>query len=426
MGMSKIRAALNDWTVENVLLWITIVISSMVILQYHKLSFFLVFLCLFCMYMILTDSGIGFQYVLINLIFISVEINAILPWFSDIPLSYQKNTRNTAIMFIPLYFFVLFLSVKLKNNKEWYVYIKNAIKSMALFQYGWMLCQFVFYHVVNVDLNDILFNRMLHFTENATFIREFVYYPSGLTHHSAVLAPLFVLALALFENRIIKLIIIFCAMICGNTTALFGVLFYYFIYIAYYLLVKMHFKVNIEYVCIFCLIVFVGFIVLWKSGMYHKIFDKIAFIHARIFSGADASAGAHKRYYTSYPQVLKISSPIQVFLGYGNGCSGYPISALFGQYASMKNWATESDIMNILLSRGILGFTVYYLFLFSILFKGYHLNFKYVAFMFAVLCEGITYNVQFEYVFMIECILFFSIKDNVDFFSIKSEKAHMV
>ena len=40
---------------------------------------------------------------------------------------------------------------------------------------------------------------------------------------------------------------------------------------------------------------------------------------------------------------------------------------MYGRYDELGNWAVECDIINILLSRGIVGFVSYYFFLFYII-----------------------------------------------------------
>ena len=158
--------------------------------------------------------------------------------------------------------------------------------------------------------------------------------------------------------------------------------------------------------------------ILFCTDVVPVVSEKIVDIYGRatgaVYDGG--SANAHIRYFTAYPNVVKNGSVIQFLFGYGTGNSGYTMSKLYGQYADLKSWVVETDIMNQIYSNGIIGFILYYSFLLYIAIRGYKLNRKYFILMISIILAGITYNIQFDWVLFIEFLLFLTIKFKVDLF----------
>ena len=160
-----------------------------------------------------------------------------------------------------------------------------------------------------------------------------------------------------------------------------------------------------------CLFVGIG------SGFASVAIQKIITIYGRITGSVyDQSAIGHKRYYSALLLVFNNSSPVQIFFGYGAGCSGYPIDVLYAQFPHLKNWSVESDFMNILYSWGISGFVAYYSMLLSIMFRGWKIDKRYTYLVLIVTLQGITYNVQFEWVQLIMIYFYCCTRLGIDFF----------
>ena len=92
------------------------------------------------------------------------------------------------------------------------------------------------------------------------------------------------------------------------------------------------------------------------------------------------------------------------------------MSFLYSQYASMKSWAVETDIMNMIYSRGLIGFAAFLGFLAQIIAKGCKRDFRYVTIPICFLAAGITYNVQFSWVFFLEILLLLSLEQDINIF----------
>ncbi len=399
---------------------VLMIISSMIILQIRGIAFFVFMQIFFCVYVFcITKKICFFKEIFINMIFIEILISAAVACFSNVPISYKKSAIYITILLFPVYFTTAYINSSVMRKQEILDVIKKAIQIMCLIQLIWCVVQFLLSLFFKIDINEILFVQVFHFVEKGSSIQNGLVKGSGLSWHPALMAPVFVFSYVLFDSMIVKGLIIIDAVVCGNSTALLGVLACIgldMLQKVVKVIKKKRFNgLKVLIVGSFCLI---GVFFLIKTGFIYKLVDKIIYTYYRITGVVNdgGSALAHKRYFTAYPEVLKISTPLQIIFGYGEGGSGYPFGILFNQYSTLSSWAVESDIMNILISRGIVGFLCYYSFLGYIAVKGSKINFKYVICIVVLIIEGITYNIQFDWVFMLEIIMLICIKNQYDFF----------
>ncbi len=210
-----------------ILIYIMVFFSSLVVFQYNGRSWFLYLQIIFCMVMALsTKKVILLPYPLINFIFLELILSAFSGLVSNMAESYKKAAVVMALFMVPMYFMVSYCYILIKKNPKVLTIIVKAFKAMCLLQLIWIPLQYIMYHIVGIDINNLIFVETLHIIEKATFIRSWVYFPSGITYHSAVLAPLFVIALFLFKSLPVRLLIIVDSVICGNSTSTVGVFFY--------------------------------------------------------------------------------------------------------------------------------------------------------------------------------------------------------
>ncbi len=400
--------------------------SSLVVIQFSGRTMFLFMQIAFFIWMAVYQKKLRiFNFALPNLIMISLLCALFSAFFSDIPFSYKKAAAFMTMYEIPLFFSCCYINHEMNRSSDIILKVLMGIRITTLLQLFWIPLQFVAYHVMHIDLNDLFFHRLFHFMEHPSFIRSWIYYPSGFTWHSAVIAPLLILAFVLFKETWVRLLIIVDAAICGSSTALIGVfccigilmLFRFFDYIRSKQYVNFK-KVLLAIACI-AAVLFVAYCL----GILDSFIERGLYLISR-FTGdtQDASTKTHLGYYSDYWKILKTSSPFQVIFGYGYGCSGYPISKMYGLYANHSNWAVECDIVNILISRGIFGFIVYYLFLAYIFFAGFKVDRRYLAFIVPVMIEGFGYNVQWSYIYMIELLMFCAIKRRISIFDYADQK----
>lgn len=402
-----------------ILIYIMVFFSSLVVFQYNGRSWFLYLQIIFCMVMALsTKKVILLPYPLINFIFLELILSAFSGLVSNMAESYKKAAVVMALFMVPMYFMVSYCYILIKKNPKVLTIIVKAFKAMCLLQLIWIPLQYIMYHIVGIDINNLIFVETLHIIEKATFIRSWVYFPSGITYHSAVLAPLFVIALFLFKNLPVRLLIIVDSVICGNSTSTVGVFFTVILMFVFGLIDRHKNKPKrIKFKTIIMgILLFIVFIYLFYQ-LKDIIGDRIQYLWQRLFGEeTDESTLAHFQYFSDYFSILKNSSLFQILFGCGEGCSGYYISLFYNRYTGLGNWSIECDIINILVNRGIIGFLLYYGFLFYIMFKGWKKDRRYFIVMSAILIEGFGYNVQWDYTLFIELIFYYTLKLDMNFF----------
>lgn len=358
---------------------------------------------------------------IINFIFISLFLSAVSAQFTNMPYSYKKTAIVLPIMAIPMYFSAMYIRSLIKSQIKWIGVIKNGIRIAVAVQIIWVPLQLIFHKFLNIDINNLIFVDTLHCVDNATFVRSWKWYPSGLSWHSAALAPLFVIGYILWDNMYIRLAIIAESMLVGNTTTLIGVLLAVILMMMYNFFENgCRITISTNKMVIAGLFSLIVLVMLIKFDLFSIAIESIENIYVRLFGeNKDSSTAAHMGYYKDYFVIIKDNSLIQTLFGYGYGCSGYPITAMYDMYANLGNWAVESDVVDILLSRGIVGAIIYYGFIFYIMLKGMKIDKRYFIMMLIIFIQGFGYNIQFDYVFMLEMIMYFTIKQNINFFDTK-------
>lgn len=403
----------------NWLVCLMMVLSSMVVLQISGRTAFLFLQIFFCGVMLINRKSVSFfTDPLINLIFVELIICAFSACIGDMYYSYKKAAVVMTIYALILYFAATYLHSMMKTDPKTLPAFVRGIRIMCLVQLAWIPLQYVLHKGFGIDINQKLFVDTLHLLDNASFIRSWVYYPSGLTWHSAVLAPTLVLAFILFKSPYIRALILVDALICGNSTTLIGVALCAVLCFIFWIPANPKgLRIKKATMVALLLMAVGGGIVLLTTDLLESLLSSVTYLYQRLFGDiGDTSTEAHLGYYLDYFKILKTSTPMQILFGYGEGCSGYPITVMYDRYAGVDNWSIESDVVNLIVSRGIAGFLLYYWFLFYIAFKGLRRDPRYFAFMFPVLVQGFGYNVQWDYVFLIELVMYMTLKTDMNFF----------
>lgn len=402
-----------------ILLFLMIFVSPVLVLQFFGKEVFLWLQILYVLTMAIHYKKIKFcKSPIIIIYFIEPFITALFAQVSSMPDSYKTTAINLAIMSLPLYFVICYLNKRIRTTRDTVEIIIMALRAIVIVELIWIPIQIVLYRFLGFDINKFLFVDTFHMVDNASFIRSWVWYPSGLSWHSAVLAPLFVIGLLLWNNSLVRIAILIESFFCGNSTTLIGVgVCFLLLLLDYFVSDKI--KVSKKKVITISALIFISIIALSVTDFGDNLKNVLISLWMRLFGiNKDASTLAHFGYYSDYFTIIKTSNIYQIVFGYGVGCSGYTITSLYGRYADGATWAIESDYINILLSRGIVGFINYYLFLFYILIKGRKVDSRYGILMIVILIQGFGYNVQFDYLFLVEAILFVSIKNHINFFDI--------
>lgn len=362
---------------------------------------------------------------LLTLVFLSILFAALAAGISGMPEAYRKLSVSSAIMAVPLYLMTAYLRKSIKEKVSVMDFLFFVLKGVSLLQVLWILIQYVFYHALSIDINEVIFADLLHQEGLVSFYRE-GFYPAGFTWHGGSIAPLLVLAFVMIKNPFIRLVILAESFLVGSSTAIIGVFTALFMTILLGLIKKeynlsavkaLFTKKNIWKPILAAVLLIGAVLVAWRLKLFDIVADRALYLLARIKDPTlDRSTRIHIRYFTGYPRVFKESTMVQRIFGYGNYSSGYPFQIIFGQYKKMETFVVECDFINLLVSRGIFGFLVYYFFLLKTGIKGLKLDSRYLVFIAAVFVQGAGYNVQWQYIFMTEVLMYLSVENGLNFF----------
>lgn len=353
-------------------------------------------------------------------LYIAWGLSAGLCFFSEVPLSYKKSAIIALGQLLPVFLSVSLYARQLESA-SFIGCLRKALVLSCTIQLFWCLAQFVLYRGLQLDLNQLIFCDLLHLVENPSQYKTGIYHPSGLCWHSAFMAPVTIIAFVFSRHYGIKLLALVDAVICNNATAMIGICVCIAISALFSLvefLSRPGHAAPKRAVIAVIVVILIAIPLLSYSGVFSTVFRKAVNIYERatgiVYDGG--SANAHIRYYTAYPQVVEDQSLLRFLFGYGPGNSGYPISKLFGQYATLKSWAVETDVMNQLYSHGIVGFVLLYGLLAFIAVRGFRIDRRYTVLILSLAVAGITYNIQFIWVLFLEFLLYFCVKKNINVF----------
>ena len=321
--------------------------------------------------------------------------------------------KQEYIQFFWISFYVLFyLLASAYSDSQILIFYKGFIIGSVI-QLLWEIIQYLIYTIAGIDINMTFFSTFY----SRSYMKEGGFGASGLAWHPSNLAPLLVVLFWTTNNWYLKAAVIVASILSNNSTVIICVFVCLFINI---ILVKKE-KVQIKKrSIIFAFIAVVMLVVLlFKTNLLSITNDRVSFIYQRLFGGYydGGSTDAHIRYYTSIPTVVMKFPLIKILFGFGEGCSGFVMTSLFGQYSNTGAWALECDVVNILWNKGIIGFVLFYGWLTSIIRRGWKINHKYSYILIAIIVGGIFYNIQYDWVIILEIILDIAIYKRIDLFS---------
>lgn len=410
----KIRSV----SVTNSLIFLMFSFASMDLFQFAGKTYFFYIGVLFIVYMILSQIKLHiFNDWLIIMIFVEFFVSGLFAQFSELNSDYKKTAYIMPFLVVPLFFEAGIFKSLIKRKEEILHFVLKGIKVACIIQFCYIPIQYAFYNYGGVDINQEIFVNLLGSVENASFIRDWVWYPSGITYHSAIIAPLMVLGIVLFNNVYFKILIFVDAMLCGSSTASIGVIVAVILSILFRLLTKTESSKIKQHVIIMAMSVIIVLAIMFlNTDLLSLINGNFEYILERFFSSSrDSSTSAHMLYFIRYPSIFLNSSLPQKLFGYGYNCSGAIFSVIDNRF-NVGNWAIESEIMDRLYSLGIVGFLLYSIFLLNIIIKGKKIDSRYTIIVLSIVIQGFGYNLQWDYVFLIELIFYICIKMNINIF----------
>lgn len=359
---------------------------------------------------------------LIKFYVISLGVSVLLSLISEMNETWKRASFAGYIWFLVIYLFYNYTSryVTQKNIMTYIKYFKIA----AVFQIFWAYMQYFLYQFFSIDVNNYIFNEILGITAVGTFHRDGTIMITGLWPHPQNIAVLAVICWFLFDNMWIKIAFIGIGILSKSSTMMLG-LFLCIVTSVFFNIasIKKVWKVNRFFIASVISVGLVCIYVISRTDIVSMMQFEIERLMMRVsLTTTDQSALTHLSYFTQLPDIWSRSGILDILFGFGYRCSGYPFARYYGLYSNLSSFVVECDVVNIILSSGLIGGIVYYSWLLKLALKGKKLSAKYLFCTVIIIILGITYEVQIDWVLIFEMFMFISIKYNYNIFCMQ-EKA---
>lgn len=384
--------------IENlpIFFWLCIILFVLIILSYKKIS---------------TFNNKNYMFYLLSICITTV-----------IALVKNENsvyTYTACISFVVI-FIVSFCGTQLNVLRDSVIlkYV-SGLKVSCIIHLIWCFAQYLFYEIWQIDINNIIFVNLLHSVDIASRYNNGGLVITGFCWHPSNLVPVIILSVILINKWYIWLAAFFVTFNTHSTTLIITIL------VCFFLMEIRHFgritnmlsKGLIGKLIISVLLII---IILINNNLLEVFLDKFQLVFTRINGNAnDMSTLAHISYYTKLPVVWGKMSILNILFGIGLGCSGVCITQINGQYNDLGAWVVESDPMNLIYSCGIIGTILFYCWIIKTMYNGYKIDYKYFVLILALIISGITYNIQYDWVILVELVFVICIKRNINIFNYK-------
>lgn len=355
------------------------------------------------------------------LILISSCVSVVVCLKSDIPY-FWKDVQIKNLLWVVL-FFIIFLIYASEEKYKMVNYYLKGVYIASIVQMFWGFFQFAVYRINGKLINDIVFIDWLGMVEQASQVKDGGVTLTGLCWNAGNVAPLILFGYAFTNKFYLKCLFVAFSFISGGRTLLIGCAICVFVDILYsYKKIGIFIKKN-KAIIIMVAILGCGAILVFKRDIVISIFEKISsLLESFTVLQTQSSARIHIRYWTSIPHIT-INNPILTNLfGYGLNCSGYAQVLFFNQYADSEYaWVLECDYVNILWNTGYVGFFIHYIWIIKNVIKSVKIDARYVVFFAGILVAGITYNVMFNWCWLVIvfCFILISRNEEISFLKIK-------
>ena len=366
---------------------------------------------------------------ILGLITVILAVSTAVCFTGRIPQYWKTMARNHMIWQL-VYFLVLMYYLSRNRIRTINYYIKGVYYA-AVVHSVWGILQLLVYSVSKISINKLLFYDILG-VEMAEYVqmRGNSIAITGFCWNAGNLAPLIVIGFVLSPSIYSKLFFLFVTVISGSRTAIVGILVC--VIVEYGIRLFKHLRKRIKKRTMFIILLILAGaagVVIIKQDMVSSLMVRVQEMITS-FSGdtltTQASSRIHTRYWTSIPKVTGWNDLIHNLIGYGPGCSGYPFAAIFDQFSDHA-WTVECDFIKNLWEMGYIGFIVWYGWYGMSIVRGMKIDKKYLYLFAGLLAEGVTYNVTFNWCYILVIILFANIWFGIDIFDgIKSRKADQI
>lgn len=316
---------------------------------------------------------------------------------STLPEAYSENNFKGLLSILLIFVVSTSLLVDSKDSER----VISGVLVAGKINTIWIFLQTIFWGILKIDLNDLIFNQTLHMVENASQYKASGLVSTGLCWNAGGIAAAIILVFAL-GNAQWKILALISGFLTQSSTTIIGIvvvmLFFFFQYIASE---KIKEKIKLQNFLISFIIIGIGIALLVFVPKIQSMLDRIIGtsvdrLNMMFNKGSqlDSSAAAHFNYYSNLPDLIHQMNNGQLFFGHGIDCSGLPYTKLTRQYFWLDSWFLESDIANTFLGMGLLGIISLYFFLFYIAIKRWNdSKIVFIVIVSYIIC-GYFYDVQ--------------------------------
>ena len=319
-----------------------------------------------------------------------------------------RDYKSVALTSCINYFILFGVFIATKNGPRSYIdKFTSGFKISCNIQIIWCILQLLLFYIFSVDLNHVIFNRLLGTTDLTSRYVDGVLVCTGLSWHPANLIPILAFCFFYYKNIVLKLVCVVLAILSHSATAQIAIglcCLYAIIREGKQLLFA---RSSVKQWTLAVLLISILLIYAATDNnlivrTINSVLDRIRDIHST--EGGNSSA-THFSYYLRLGEIYEQTDIVTILFGYGIGCSGVPYSMYFNQYTD-QIWVVESDFINLLLSQGLFGFIAFYVLFISIIVKCAKRSKQAAVFLLILLICGVTYNLQYNWVILVELMMY--------------------
>ena len=396
---------------DEVLMFLLGLVSTWQILQIAGFAMSTWLTAVSLLYMILSRPAafrkdrLAFLLLLLNITTLAVS------FFTDLPSNYEITALFTFLQWFLVY--ALFMYCTQEASIPAVDSFLNGFDWSCRIQLVWCILQMVLYKLLEQDLNELVFGKLLSYDGATSRYRNGELTCTGLHWHGANLTPILLYLYWRHRSLITKLLCLAMVYFSHSATNMIGILLCIgldFVLFAKRTLVDRSSSV-LRKTAVYSAIALIALILI-SPLLIPKLWDMILYLLERFYQiwnptkGKESSA-VHFNYYKNLPTILKRLPFINVLFGSGASTSGHWFSYFYQQYTN-QTWVVESDFVNLTLNYGIAGLTLIYSFVIrTIIYLKRTPGMSRIALWMLVLIPcGIIYNNQFLWVQLVEFMMF--------------------
>ncbi len=357
-------------------------------------------------YLLLTREFVFPKDRILLVLLLTTCLTAVVSLFSDIPIAYKKTALTGAVQWGLLFVLCAYMLQETHGHTTGWFF--RGFDWSCRVQLIWCGAQMLLYYGAEIELNDLVFAKVLGFSGETGQYRGGVLACTGLHWHAANLIPVLLYTFFRHRSLLVKVLCVVIVYFTKNATAMIAVGFSAALELFLYVrAVRKHENRKLSR----CDIAVIVALIALSPLILSKLWEMARYLALRFWQiqnptpGHESSA-VHVNYYRNLPEILSRIPGILCLLGSGIGTSGHWYTRFYGQYPDMV-WVAESDLVDGVLSKGILGAVLQYGFILHIaICAAKQKQWEIASFLAVLLVSGFAYGNQFLWVQLLELMLY--------------------